>query len=606
MKKSIAILIVVLTVALTACCLFACNDKGGTKSERELATDDFKNGFMSACYDGWRYSMTDSEIKALPNEAHYRWQKGLTDAYANALYSSSVRVQKIKSLADELKTNDELKRILRSEKFDSGKFVAVFDNIGFTGADYASVATEVLKEWIKNGYSLTEKKIKELVTRRDNLSVTVSSDKVTEFNEVIGDLQVLQNGLLVVNEQKDEIVSSVNASQKDFQTIIEFVVDMRSSLDIKSILGFENDVKFDDLSSKTVDEIYTYVKSIIGAVSSFSEKLTAEKIQSLGDSLEKLENAFKDIYTNDSVLSLVVRFVSVSNTLIDYVPLAKYLISPVSGCVDKALTECVVSVLYGDYPTENYAFVVGKILKALNESLSQTEIENKIGALASDIKGDVAKIGYAWYAIGSVLGEAGFKFGGNVDDIVSTDKQKTLSSLMLFSLVRQNYFSNVIAFDLRAKLNSSIKVTDAITTEITWLKRVKEYVLDDAINKNKVGRELLKKCDELVDEGGNPTVKTVYEWAKTIVSAADLAFADIANTANEWIGETLKFLTKEFFEAKADNGQTMKSIYDKICYLFNEVNMKPLKETDAKFAELQELYKKANVEFILKFVGILK
>ena len=68
----------------------------------------------------------------------------------------------------------------------------------------------------------------------------------------------------------------MNASQKDFQTIIEFVVDMRSSLDIKSILGFENDVKFDDLSSKTVDEIYTYVKSILGAVSSFSEKLTAE------------------------------------------------------------------------------------------------------------------------------------------------------------------------------------------------------------------------------------------------------------------------------------------------------------------------------------------
>ena len=116
---------------------------------------------------------------------------------------------------------------------------------------------------------------------------------------------------------------------------------------------------------------------------------------------------------------------------------------------------------------------------------------------------------------------------------------------------------------------------------------------------------MLKKCDELVDEGGNPTVKTVYEWAKTIVSAADLAFANIANTANEWIGDALKFLTKEFFEAKAD-GQTMKSIYDKIGDLFNEVGTKPLKETDAKFAELQDLYKKANVEFVLKFIGILK
>ena len=116
---------------------------------------------------------------------------------------------------------------------------------------------------------------------------------------------------------------------------------------------------------------------------------------------------------------------------------------------------------------------------------------------------------------------------------------------------------------------------------------------------------MLKKCDELVDEGGNPTVKTVYEWAKTIVSAADLAFADIATYANEWIGDALKFLSKEFFEAKAD-GQTMKSIYDKIGDLFNEVGMKPLKETDAKFAELQDLYKKANVEFVLKFIGILK
>lgn len=605
MKKPIAILIVVLTVALMACCLFACNDKGKAKSEREVAVDEFKNGFMIACYDGWSYSLTADKVATLPNEAHYRWQKELTDLYAKALYSSNIRTQKIKSLANELKTNDELKRILRSEKFSSEKFVEVFDALSFTGADYASVAAEVLKLWVSDGYLTAEKKIKDLTNRRNNLGVTVSPDKVTEFNEVIGDLQVLQNGLLVVNEQKDEIVSSVNASQKDFQTIIEFVVDMRSSLDIKSILGFENDVKFDDLSSKTVDEVYTYVKSIIGAADSFSEKLTAEKIQSLGDSLEKLENAFKDIYTNDSVLSLVVQCVSVSNTLIDYVPLAKYLIAPVSSSVDKALTECVVSVLYGDYPTENYAFVVGKILKALNESLSQTEIENKIGALASDIKGDVAKIGYAWYAIGSVLGEAGFKFGGNVSDFISTDKQKTLSSLMLFSLVRQNYFSNVIAFDLRAKLNSSIKVTDAITPEITWLKRVKEYVLDDAINKNKVGRELLKKCNELVDKTGEPTVDTVYEWAKTIVSAADLAFADIANTANEWIGDALKFLTKEFFEAKAD-GQTMKSIYDKIGDLFNEVGTKPLKETDAKFAELQDLYKKANVEFVLKFIGILK
>lgn len=605
MKKPIAILIVVLTVALMACCLFACNDKGKAKSEREVAVDEFKNGFMIACYDGWSYSLTADKVATLPNEAHYRWQKELTDLYAKALYSSNIRTQKIKSLANELKTNDELKRILRSEKFSSEKFVEVFDALSFTGADYASVATEVLKEWIKNGYSLTEKKIKELVTRRDNLSVTVSSDKVTEFNEVIGDLQVLQNGLLVVNEQKDEIVSSVNASQKDFQTIIEFVVDMRASLDLKSILGFENDFKFDELSSKTTDEIHAYVQSIVGATNAFIERLNDAKIKSLTSSLKVLDDAFKNLYTTDSTLNFVTNTITVTKAVFDFVPLCKRLVLPIINSVDKTLTECAVSVLYKDYPIENYTFIVGKVFQSLYENLTSKDVEQEIEKLKRNIKGDALKVGGAWFVLSALLGEDGMKFNGSIDSVLSKDEQDVLSSLMLFVLFNRDSFSEVISFDLMVKLDPSIRVTNKITQEITFFKRVKEAVLNDKINKNKVGRELLKKCDELVDEGGNPTVKTVYEWAKTIVSAADLAFADIANTANEWIGDALKFLTKEFFEAKAD-GQTMKSIYDKIGDLFNEVGTKPLKETDAKFVELQDLYKKANVEFVLKFIGILK
>ena len=89
MKRTIKILIVLLTVALMACCLFACNDKGKAKSEREVAVDEFKNGFMIACYDGWSYSLTADKVATLPNEAHYRWQKELTDLYAKALYSKN-------------------------------------------------------------------------------------------------------------------------------------------------------------------------------------------------------------------------------------------------------------------------------------------------------------------------------------------------------------------------------------------------------------------------------------------------------------------------------------------------------------------------------------
>lgn len=605
MKRTIKILIVLLTVMLAACCLFACNDKGKAKSEREVAVDEFKNGFMIACYDGWSYSLTSDKVAALPNEAHYLWQKELTELYAKALYSSNIRTQKIKSLANELKTNDELKRILRSEKFSSEKFVEVFDALSFTGADYASVAAEVLKLWVSDGYLTAENKIKDLTNRRNNLGVTVSPDKVTEFNEVIGELQTMQDGLRTVDSQKQEILSAIKVSQKDFQDIIEFAVDMRASLDLKSILGFENDFKFDELSSKTTDEIHAYVQSIVGATNAFIERLNDAKIKSLTSSLKVLDDAFKNLYTTDSTLNFVTNTITVTKAVFDFVPLCKRLVLPIINSVDKTLTECAVSVLYKDYPIENYTFIVGKVFQSLYENLTSKDVEQEIEKLKRNIKGDALKVGGAWFVLSALLGEDGMKFNGSIDSVLSKDEQDVLSSLMLFVLFNRDSFSEVISFDLMVKLDPSIRVTNKITQEITFFKRVKEAVLNDKINKNKVGRELLKKCDELVDEGGNPTVKTVYEWAKTIVSAADLAFADIATYANEWIGDALKFLSKEFFEAKAD-GQTMKSIYDKIGDLFNEVGMKPLKETDAKFAELQDLYKKANVEFVLKFIGILK
>ncbi|MDY4559553.1 MAG: hypothetical protein SPD42_03485 [Eubacteriales bacterium] len=605
MKRTIKILIVLLTVALMACCLFACNDKGKAKSEREVAVDEFKNGFMIACYDGWSYSLTSDKVAALPNEAHYLWQKELTELYAKALYSSNIRTQKIKSLANELKTNDELKRILRSEKFSSEKFVEVFDALSFTGADYASVAAEVLKLWVSDGYLTAEKKIKDLTNRRNNLGVTVSPDKVTEFNEVIGELQTMQDGLRTVDSQKQEILSAIKVSQKDFQDIIEFAVDMRASLDLKSILGFENDFKFDELSSKTTDEIHAYVQSIVGATNAFIEKLNDAKIKSLTSSLKVLDDAFKNLYTTDSTLNFVTNTITVTKAVFDFVPLCKRLVLPIINSVDKTLTECAVSVLYKDYPIENYTFIVGKVFQSLYENLTSKDVEQEIEKLKRNIKGDALKVGGAWFVLSALIGEDGMKFNGSIDSVLSKDEQDVLSSLMLFVLFNRDSFSEVISFDLMVKLDPSIRVTNKITQEITFFKRVKEAVLNDKINKNKVGRELLKKCNELVDKTGEPTVDTVYEWAKTIVSAADLAFADIANTANEWIGDALKFLSKEFFEAKAD-GQTMKSIYDKIGDLFNEVGMKPLKETDAKFAELQDLYKKANVEFVLKFIGILK
>lgn len=605
MKRTIKILIVLLTVALMACCLFACNDKGKAKSEREVAVDEFKNGFMIACYDGWSYSLTADKVATLPNEAHYLWQKELTELYAKALYSSNIRTQKIKSLANELKTNDELKRILRSEKFSSEKFVEVFDALSFTGADYASVAAEVLKLWVSDGYLTAENKIKDLTNRRNNLGVTVSPDKVTEFNEVIGELQTMQDGLRTVDSQKQEILSAIKVSQKDFQDIIEFAVDMRASLDLKSILGFENDFKFDELSSKTTDEIHAYVQSIVGATNAFIERLNDAKIKSLTSSLKVLDDAFKNLYTTDSTLNFVTNTITVTKAVFDFVPLCKRLVLPIINSVDKTLTECAVSVLYKDYPIENYTFIVGKVFQSLYENLTSKDVEQEIEKLKRNIKGDALKVGGAWFVLSALLGEDGMKFNGSIDSVLSKDEQDVLSSLMLFVLFNRDSFSEVISFDLMVKLDPSIRVTNKITQEITFFKRVKEAVLNDKINKNKVGRELLKKCDELVDEGGNPTVKTVYEWAKTIVSAADLAFADIATYANEWIGDALKFLSKEFFEAKAD-GQTMKSIYDKIGDLFNEVGTKPLKETDAKFAELQDLYKKANVEFVLKFIGILK
>lgn len=605
MKRTIKILIVLLTVALMACCLFACNDKGKAKSEREVAVDEFKNGFMIACYDGWSYSLTADKVATLPNEAHYRWQKELTDLYAKALYSSNIRTQKIKSLANELKTNDELKRILRSEKFSSEKFVEVFDALSFTGADYASVAAEVLKLWVSDGYLTAENKIKDLTNRRNNLGVTVSPDKVTEFNEVIGELQTMQDGLRTVDSQKQEILSAIKVSQKDFQDIIEFAVDMRASLDLKSILGFENDFKFDELSSKTTDEIHAYVQSIVGATNAFIERLNDAKIKSLTSSLKVLDDAFKNLYTTDSTLNFVTNTITVTKAVFDFVPLCKRLVLPIINSVDKTLTECAVSVLYKDYPIENYTFIVGKVFQSLYENLTSKDVEQEIEKLKRNIKGDALKVGGAWFVLSALIGEDGMKFNGSIDSVLSKDEQDVLSSLMLFVLFNRDSFSEVISFDLMVKLDPSIRVTNKITQEITFFKRVKEAVLNDKINKNKVGRELLKKCNELVDKTGEPTVDTVYEWAKTIVSAADLAFADIANTANEWIGDALKFLSKEFFEAKAD-GQTMKSIYDKIGDLFNEVGMKPLKETDAKFAELQDLYKKANVEFVLKFIGILK
>ncbi len=178
-KRNFLISLIIVLVVLISCGLFACN-KTAKPTEREQAVNEFKNGFMIACNNSWSYLLSKSEVENLSNEAHYIYQKALTDMYALAIDKSGVRTQKIKALANALKTDEELQKLIRSEKFDSTKLVNILDELSFTGSDYTGVVVSVLKEWINGGYSLTEKVLSALTARKDSLGVSVSAEKKKE------------------------------------------------------------------------------------------------------------------------------------------------------------------------------------------------------------------------------------------------------------------------------------------------------------------------------------------------------------------------------------------------------------------------------------------
>ena len=595
-KRNFLISLIIVLVVLISCGLFACN-KTAKPTEREQAVNEFKNGFMIACNNSWSYLLSKSEVENLSNEAHYIYQKALTDMYALAIDKSGVRTQKIKALANALKTDEELQKLIRSEKFDSTKLVNILDELSFTGADYTGVVVSVLKEWINGGYSLTEKVLSALTARKDSLGVSVSAEKKKEFSEVIGDVEMLNSGLISVESDKSEILADVESSEKDLLTLIDFVVNIKGSLDLSSIANFGNLVTDGQISSKSVDEVYTYIQGLFSAIETLTNELEPSKLVGLSETVNKLKNVFGGIYTSDSVLNAINNYLAIGSTCIDYVPLVSYIAEWCGKCIDKPLVKSFMEIYTQEVPVENYGLVIGKFAYKFFESTAAASLKEKAATLSEAISGDIDKIGYAWMVLNAAFEQSELKLGDK-SEYLSEVEQKKLSALVVFSLVRHQYLSNVIAFDLRAKLDPSISVINGITTEISWFKSIKKYVLDDDVNPSGIARSLIESLSQYEDSEGNPTVGTVCSWAKAIYEAGNTLFGQTSKDYAARVAEVINNVIDKFYE----NSTTYKELAD----MYDSLSGNYVQSDSESYDKLCTLYNEASIEFILKLLGIVQ
>lgn len=590
-KRNFLISLIIVLVVLISCGLFACN-KTAKPTEREQAVNEFKNGFMIACNNSWSYLLSKSEVENLSNEAHYIYQKALTDMYALAIDKSGVRTQKIKALANALKTDEELQKLIRSEKFDSTKLVNILDELSFTGADYTGVVVSVLKEWINGGYLLTEKVLSALTARKDSLGVSVSAEKKKEFSEVIGDVEMLNSGLISVESDKSEILADVESSEKDLLTLIDFVVNIKGSLDLSSIANFGNLVTDGQISSKSVDEVYTYIQGLFSAIETLTNELEPSKLVGLSETVNKLKNVFGGIYTSDSVLNAIKNYLAIGSTCIDYLPLVSYLAVWCGNCIDKSLVKSFMEIYTQEVPVENYGLVIGKFADKFFKATSAASLKEKAATLSDAMSGDIDKVGYAWMVLNATFEQSELKLGDKSEYLTSAE-QKKLSALVVFSLVRHQYLSNVIDFDLRAN-----SVINGITTEISWFKSIKKYVLDDDVNPSGIARSLIEPLSQYEDSEGNPTVSTVCSWAKSIYEAGEMLFGQISKDYAATVAEVIDKVIDKFYANSI--------MYKDLADMYDSLSGNYVQSDSESYAALCTLYNDASIEFILKLLGIVK
>ncbi|MGN0795601.1 MAG: hypothetical protein ACI4MT_01435 [Christensenellales bacterium] len=595
-RKTVLSIILILLSALLTCGLLACN-KSKEPTEREKAINEFKDGLMLACDDEWNYSMSAEKVNSLSNEAHYIYQKSLTDIYANALDKSDVRVQKINILASELKSNDELKRLIRNEKFDSTKLVAILDEIGFTGTDYTGIIICVLQEWIKNGYTLAENVTAKLTDRKAELGVDTSAEKKNEFSEVIGKVEILKNGLTAVENDKEQILDDIDSVESDLNTLIDFAVNLKNSLDVSSLASFGNIISEGQITSKSVDEVYTYVQGLVGAIKNLSAELEQSKLETLSATINKLKTVFGAIHTSDSFFNAINNYLAIGSTCIDYVPLVTYVAVNFADGIDKQLVKSFLEIYSGAFPKENYGLVVGKFMTKFYGATTAESLKEQISSLSSQMSGDIDKAGYAWMVINAALEESELNLG-DISEYAGETERKRLSALVVYSLVYRQYWSNIINFDLRAKINSDITLTATINQEISWFKSIKKYLSDGELNPDGIGSELIATLSQYEDAEGNPSVKTVYAWAKAIIDAADEFFGKVATDCSVTITRAIEKIIDKFY---ANAG-----LYTELANKYDNLNGELITAEDPEFSELCTLYNDANIEYVIGILGLVK
>lgn len=315
MKKIVSILMVCLLVVLT-CTLFACNDDTSNDIDnRERASINISNAFLSAVDDDWRVSLDNQEIASLDNAGDYIMTKGWLRLVVDVIKSSSMQTAKLEKLATTL-ASDPAKLLIREFYSNATSIIPLLRETGLTSNDISTLVNGLLLSLVNNSESAIDNMLSSL---NEIKALQSNIGSINNINSAIATLNSARSVLSFTTSEKREMITAFESAEYSLASIIDFAYTM--SLDTITEELFDilasSDGVLGDISNS---ELTTLVDTLMLNVSSLKNALSASEIASLNRALNLIIENFDTDTISSTIYMEIIKYAKYAYTLVDIIP----------------------------------------------------------------------------------------------------------------------------------------------------------------------------------------------------------------------------------------------------------------------------------------------
>lgn len=585
MRKKFLIALTIILVLCTACTLFACSNSSSSVDQRSKAIENFQNAYLKACSDNWSLYLTADEQKALYNEGHYVYQKEWAAFYADVLKSSSIRIQKITAINEQLLYNEDLKKLIREGKFNYKNLTGLFDDAGLIAEDISELIFILADKFIKEGYNTAEiiyDKVSALYDKAAE-SAQTTANKLNKLKEVKLEAEYLTQNIKNIEDNKASLSADLNSVRTSVQSVIVFAYDFIDTVDELQQLDFDS-----ALTPTQAEEIAVFINGVILSVEELGAQFDSETVKTVGQALSNLSAAFEDIYLEGDVLvSTIDSALRYVNLGLDFLPLACDIVSVAGGAIDVDFIKKYSEI--NDYPQENYALLLGKLFNELTETISQNSVYARFDEISESSGDNLQKIALSSFIIQSVFSLPISVLPNDISYYLSEDDGARMQALITYQLVKKSNLVTAEKFARNYAVNQNTSI-NSILNNITWAKSCLAFLDDPILNPNGVTPSV--DIVSLEDGYDNPRPECVKEWFTAISDAVDEMFAEIVQEINDSVFNAAKLMIGDFYS----NGE----IYAQLANFYDTFGL--ISADSEHFAELARLYAESGIDDIVNSI----